>query len=69
MSNYDEVEDKLRAHYDELERKHRELDIELIERYNNQTIDDEARRLKTMKLYRKDEMHRINSYLIQKGLE
>jgi hypothetical protein len=69
MSNYDEVEDKLRAHYDELERKHRELDIELIERYNNQTIDDEARRLKTMKLYLKDEMHRINSYLIQKGLE
>jgi len=69
MSNYDEVEDKLRAHYDELERKHRELDNELIERYNNQTITDEARRLKTMKLYLKDEMHRINSYLIQKGLE
>ena len=69
MSNYDEVEDKLRAHYDELERKHKELDIELIERYNNQTIDDDARRLKTMKLYLKDEMHRINSYLIQKGLE
>jgi hypothetical protein len=25
--------------------------------------------MKTMKLYLKDEMHRINSYLIQKGLE
>ena len=69
MSNYDEVEDKLRAHYDELERKHRELDNELIERYNNQTITDEVRRMKTMKLYLKDEMHRINLYLIQKGLE
>ena len=69
MSNYDEVEDKLRAHYEELERKHRELDNELIERYNNQTITDEVRRLKTMKLYLKDEMHRINLYLIQKGLE
>lgn len=69
MSNYDSTEDKLKAHYAELERKHRELDNELIERYNNQTIDDDARRLKTMKLYLKDEMHRINSYLIQKGLE
>jgi hypothetical protein len=25
--------------------------------------------MKTMKLYLKDEMHRINAYLIQKGLE
>ena len=39
MSNYDSTEDKLKAHYAELERKHRELDNELIERYNNQTID------------------------------
>lgn len=68
MSNYDEVEDKLRAHYEELERKHRELDNELIERYNNQTVTDEVRRMKTMKLYLKDEMHRINSKLIQMGL-
>ena len=69
MNNYDNEMDKLRFHLEELERKHRELDNELIERYNNQTIDDDARRLKTMKLYLKDEMHRINSYLIQKGLE
>lgn len=69
MSNYEAEEDKLRAHYEELERKHRELDTELIERYNNQTLTDEVRRMKTMKLYLRDEMHRINSYLIQKGLE
>ena len=69
MSNYESVEDKLRAHYEELERKHRELDIELEERYNNVAVTEEARRMKTMKLYLKDEMHRINSYLIQKGLE
>jgi hypothetical protein len=25
--------------------------------------------MKTMKLYLKDEMHRINGYLVQKGLE
>ena len=69
MSNYENEEDKLRAHYAELERKHRELDDELIERFNNQTITDEVSRMKTMKLYLKDEMHRINLYLIQKGLE
>jgi hypothetical protein len=69
MSNYDEVEDKLRAHYAELERKHRELDEELKVKYNNMSATDEARRMKTMKLYLKDEMHRINAYLIQKGLE
>ena len=69
MSNYDEIEDKLRAHYAELERKHKELDTELKTKYNNMTVTDEVRRMKTMKLYLKDEMHRINSYLIQKGLE
>ena len=69
MSNYDSVEDKLRSHYEELKRKHRELDIELETKYNNQTGSEEARRMKTMKLYLKDEMHRINAYLIQKGLE
>jgi len=69
MSNYDDVEDKLRAHYAELKRKHKELDEELETKYNNMTITDEVRRMKTMKLYLKDEMHRINAYLIQKGLE
>ena len=69
MSNYDSVEDKLRAHYEELKRKHRELDEELETRYNNITVSDDIRRMKTMKLYLKDEMHRINAYLIQKGLE
>jgi len=69
MSNYDEVEDKLRAHYEELKRKHKELDEELETKYNNMTVTEEVRRMKTMKLYLKDEMHRINAYLIQKGLE
>ena len=69
MSNYDEVEDKLRAHYEELKRKHKELDEELEIKYNNMTVTDEVRRMKTMKLYLKDEMHRINAYLVQKGLE
>ena len=69
MSNWDETRDKLQAHYDELARKHKELDDELETKYNNMTVTDEVRRMKTMKLYLKDEMHRINAYLIQKGLE
>ena len=69
MSNYESTEDKLRAHYAELERKHRELDTELEVKYNNMTVTEEVRRMKTMKLYLKDEMHRINAYLVQKGLE
>ena len=69
MSNYDEVEDKLRTHYAELKRKHRELDEEIESLYNNAYVTEEVRRMKTMKLYLKDEMHRINSYLVQKGLE
>ena len=69
MSNFESEEDKLKAHYDELKRKHRELDNELEERYNNMTVTEEVRRMKTMKLWLKDEMHRINAYLIQKGLE
>ena len=69
MSNWETTKDKLLAHYEELERKHKELDNEIEERYNNVTVSEEVRRMKTMKLYLKDEMHRINSYLIQKGLE
>ena len=69
MSNWSNDVDKLRSHLEELERKHRALDNELDERYNNTNITEEARRMKTMKLYLKDEMHRINQQIIQLGLE
>ena len=69
MSNFDKTKDKLLAHYDELKRKHRELDNEIESMYNNSYVTEEIRRMKTMKLYLKDEMHRINAYLLQKGLE
>ena len=69
MSNYSEEQDKLRTHLEELERKHRELDTQIETRYNNITVTEEVRRMKTMKLYLKDEIHRINSKLIQMGLE
>ena len=69
MSNFDKTKDKLLAHYDELKRKHRELDNKIESMYNNSYATEEVRRMKTMKLYLKDEMHRINAYLVQKGLE
>jgi len=68
MSNYDNEADKLRSHLEELERKHKALDIELEERYNNIPVTDEARRMKTMKLYLKDEIHRINERLTELGV-
>ena len=63
MSNFEDEADKLRAHLEELTRKHRELDTTLEVKYHNMNITDEVRRLKTMKLYLKDEIHRINSKL------
>ena len=63
MSNFENEADKLQAHLEELTRKHRELDTELEVKYNNMDITPEVRRLKTMKLYLKDEIHRINSKL------
>jgi len=68
MSNYHEEPDKLIHRYEELERKHRELDTLLEVKYHNMTVTDEVRKLKTMKLYLKDEMHRINAQLVQMGL-
>ena len=69
MSNYELEKDKLKSHLIELERKHKELDTELKVKYNNMTVTDEVRKMKTMKLYLKDEIHRINARLIQLGLE
>ena len=64
MSNYENEADKLRSHLTELERRHRELDTVIETRYNNITVDEEVRRMKTMKLWLKDEIHRINSKLV-----
>jgi len=68
MSNYENEEDKLRNRIEELEKRHRELDKDIEKRYHNVTISDDVRKMKTMKLYLKDEIHRLNSQLIQLGL-
>ena len=64
MSNYDDEDDKLDARLEELKRKHRELDTLIETKYHNQNITDEVRRLKTQKLWLKDEIHRIENILL-----
>jgi len=55
--------DKLQAHFEELQRRHRKIDNYLKDEYNNQTITPEVRMMKTQKLWLKDEMHRIQRKL------
>tara|TARA_B110000971_G_scaffold10290_1_gene9865 strand:+ start:239 stop:448 length:210 start_codon:yes stop_codon:yes gene_type:complete len=69
MDNYENDEDRLKQHYEELKIRHRDLDNQIETSYTDVTKQDEIRRMKTMKLWLKDEMYRINAYLIQKGLE
>jgi uncharacterized protein YdcH (DUF465 family) len=61
MSNYPAQIDKDSAHLEELIRKHRELDEYIQQEYGNQNVSPEVYRLKTQKLWLKDEIHRIMS--------
>jgi hypothetical protein len=63
MSNYEDDNDKLNAHLEELRRKHKELDTLIETKYHNYNITDEVRRLKTQKLWLKDEIHRLETLL------
>jgi hypothetical protein len=69
MSNFDNEYDKILNRLEELERRHKELDIEIETRYNNITVSDEVRKKKTMKLWLKDEMYRINQQLVRMSLK
>jgi uncharacterized protein YdcH (DUF465 family) len=66
MSNYEDNDDKLNAHLEELKRKHRELDTLIETKYHNTNITSEVRKLKTQKLWLKDEIHRIETMLSTK---
>jgi len=68
MHNSEHDFDKLKSHLAELERRHRELDNIIETRYNNITVTDEVRRMKTMKLWLKDEIHRVNQQLLGMSL-
>jgi hypothetical protein len=68
MSNYnDDDDDRLKAHLEELKRKHRELDDYISMEFNNQNIIPEVYKLKTQKLWLKDEIHRIETKLLNHG--
>lgn len=63
MSNYENRQDKIIAHLKELYVKHRTLDTEIKELYNHYARDEELNRLKTKKLWLKDEIHRLETEL------
>jgi hypothetical protein len=63
MSNYDDDNDKLEARLEDLRKKHKDLDTLIETKYHNYTINDEVRRLKTQKLWLKDEIYRIEAQL------
>jgi hypothetical protein len=67
MSNYDDEDDKLKAHLEELKRKHKELDNYIKSEFNNQNIIPEVYKLKTQKLWLKDEIHRIETKILNHG--
>lgn len=53
----------LKTHYDELVKKHRKLDEEIVELEKHYNVSEQLRRLKTQKLWLKDEIHRIQGDL------
>jgi len=61
--------DSLKSHIKVLEEKHKEIDSYVDSCYNNTNITDELRRMKTLKLWYKDEIHRLNQKLVQMVLK
>jgi uncharacterized protein YdcH (DUF465 family) len=62
------MSDSLWAHLEELKRKHRILDNQIIDLEKNSYITDELRKLKTQKLWLKDEIYRITKQLHEDGV-
>ena len=63
MSNYTEQHDKIAVHLQELYKKHRSLDEEIKMLYNKFESEQILNRMKTQKLWLKDEIHRLESQL------
>ena len=59
--------DKRLRRLEELRKKHKELDSHIKKLYNN-AITEELRKLKTEKLWLKDEIYRIERELISEGV-
>tara|TARA_Y200000002_G_C22589295_1_gene624459 strand:+ start:254 stop:451 length:198 start_codon:yes stop_codon:yes gene_type:complete len=65
MINIDTIKRQIKR----LEKRHRELDTTIQACYTNVNIDDEVRKMKTLKLWYKDEIHRLNQQLVQMVLK
>ena len=63
MSNYTDRHDKISAHLQELFVKHRKLDEEITVLFNNFESEHTLNRMKTQKLWLKDEIHRLETEL------
>lgn len=63
MSNFTEKHNKIATHLQELYRKHRSLDDEIKIMYTKWEDDYKVNRLKTQKLWLKDEIHRLETEL------
>jgi len=61
------MSNSLRAHLEELKKKHRDLDQQVEKLSQHYSADEELRKLKTQKLWLKDEIHRIESQLSSSG--
>lgn len=55
----------LEAHLNALKVKHRDLDNEIQELEKSYSLNEQIRRLKTQKLWIKDEIHRIEKELLR----
>ena len=67
MSNYTDQHDKIAVHLQELCKKHRLLDEEIKMLYNKFENEQILNRMKTQKLWLKDEIHRLETELKQLG--
>lgn len=67
MSNYSDQHDKIAVHLQELYKKHRTLDEEITDLFNKFEPEHKLNRMKTRKLWLKDEIHRLETEL--KGLQ
>ena len=55
--------ESLQSHLESLTVRHRDLDNEILELERHYSVNEEVRRLKTQKLWLKDEIHRIKKDL------
>ena len=67
MSKFTAKHEKYAIYLQELYKKHRILDKEIVEGYKKLMPDQELVMLKTKKLWYKDEIHRIERKLVKLG--